>query len=443
MEKKVKSDLFWKGLAAVLLLVLVGMVVIDYQQDHRPKYVYRQSQDSPVRSEFASLSAGVEIDHSSIYWVADLAEQALPFVVNIKTVIDYEVGADSDNPPGNMFDFFNQREFGPGTQPRNQPDMFPPNHPPLGGEGSGFIIREDGYIVTNAHVVAPPNQSYFGGMNIEIGEITYLVRFYDGQEMEAELVGYDNLKDIAVLKIDAKDLPTAVLGNSEATRIGEPVVAIGSPLGYEATVTAGILSTNKRSIEDLGRQVDIRKPQKYLQTDAAINQGNSGGPLLNAWGEVIGINQAITRLDPSMGNFNRQVLVEGIGFAIPIDEVKGTIEQLVLNGKVVYPGIQAIITSVPDYLRQYPELELEVEKGVYVVSKDIGGPADKAGIEAGDVILSIDGLEVETGQALIEAITKHQVGDRVTLRVARSGGNQQVDITVVLGELDLSDIPID
>ena len=114
-----------------------------------------------------------------------------------------------------------------------------------------------------------------------------------------------------------------------------------------------------------------------------------------------------------------------------------------LNGKVVYPGIQATITSVPEYLALNPDLKIEVEKGVYVVSKNIGGPADQAGIDAGDVILSIDGVEVETGQALIETISKHQVGDRVTLRVARSGGSQQVEITVVLGELDLSQIPIE
>jgi S1-C subfamily serine protease len=165
----------------------------------------------------------------------------------------------------------------------------PEGMPEPSGVGSGFIVREDGYLVTNAHVID--------------GADEFTVTFPDGKEMPAKLVGKDEFKDIAVLKVDSKaKLPVAHLGTSEDTRIGEPVIAIGSPIGFSATVTAGIVSANHRSISDLrgfgeageGAE-DIRKPQHYLQTDAAINRGNSGGPLINSDGQVIGVNQAIAR----------------------------------------------------------------------------------------------------------------------------------------------------
>ena len=441
MEHENRKDIFWKTLAVVLLVVLVGFIAFDFSRDQRPRVVYREGSRSQPSSEFAALSPSLTVNHESIYWVADLAEQALPFVVNVRTLIDFEESETDGkvNRGDGVLDFFMPEGFEDHFSIPQMPD----SHPPMGGEGSGFIISEDGYIVTNAHVVEEPDSNIFRGSGIKVTGVTYKVRLDEGEEMDAELVGVDRMKDIAVLKIDGKGLPTAVLGNSGVTRIGEPVVAIGSPLGYEATVTAGILSTNKRSLEDLGRPMDIRKPQKYLQTDAAINQGNSGGPLLNADGEVIGVNQAITRLDRSMESVQNRVLVEGIGFAIPIDEVKNTIEQLVTEGKVSYPGIQAQITSVPEYILRNPGLELEVEEGVYVVEIILDGPADRAGIKAGDVILSINDVSVATGQALIEEINNYSVGDRVTMRVARQGGKQHSDITVVLGELDLSQFPIE
>lgn len=304
----------------------------------------------------------------------------------------------------------------------------PDGHPPVGGTGSGFIIREDGYIVTNAHVVE--------------GADAFTVRFADGSEMDAELVGEDRYKDLAVIKVDGENLPVAVLGDSAAARVGEPVVAIGSPLGYQQSVTAGIISMNKRSMEDLGRQADVRRPQEYIQTDAAINQGNSGGPLLNAEGAVIGINQAIVRWEGS-SMFGRAVPVEGIGFAIPINEVKSSIRQIVENGKVVYPGIQAAVISVEDFLRLEPGVKLDVEEGVFIRSVTTGGPADRAGINAGDVVLTINDEPMRTGQQLIEEIQRHSVGERLTMRVARQGGSVQEDVTVVLGELDTSAVQIE
>lgn len=424
MESKRQGDIFWKILAVVLLVVLVGMVVYMYQGQAKPKYVYYESGNHKAKSDLAALAPSLNLNHDSVYWVADLAEKALPFVVNIQTSVDVSKQKEdqqSQQDQGGPQDLFQQwRQMMPDS-PDFQYRQMPEDHPPVGGEGSGFIIREDGYIVTNAHVVN--------------GADKFTVRLNDNTEKDAKLIGVDNFKDIAVLKIDANNLPVAVLGDSDNTRIGEPVVAIGSPLGFEATVTAGILSTNRRSIKELGRGTDIRSPQTYLQTDAAINQGNSGGPLLNADGEVIGINQAIARRDFNM------VPIEGIGFAIPINDVKGTIQQLVKNGKVVYPGIQATIATLDDYLQQNPDLKLKVKDGVFVVSVTVGGPADKAGIDAGDVILSIDGQDVKTGKDLIETIDTHKVGDRVTLLVARQGGDKREEVSVVLGELDTSGVP--
>jgi serine protease Do len=434
MTSQTGKDTFWKVFSALLLVVLIGVVAYTVWLQQQPRHVYYQRTPSQPVSDLAALAPGLTVDHDSIYWVADLAEQALPFVVNVETVFEVP-----EHQEGDAQDFMDemQRSLPRFFREFEMPEMpeMPDGHPPLGGEGSGFFVREDGYVVTNAHVVQEASE--------------FIVHTNDGESYPAELIGADNFKDIAVLKIDTDhELPVAVLGDSDATRIGEPVIAIGSPLGYEATVTAGIVSTNKRSLEDLGRPSDIRRPQSMIQTDAAINQGNSGGPLLNAEGEVIGVNQAIMRYENGSGmmGFGRQVPVEGIGFAIPINDVKNSIEQIVQRGKVVYPGISAVIQPLKTYIEREPDLDLEdlaVEDGVFVVRVTVGGPADRAGIEAGDVILSIDNLEVASGDDLISVIQDRQVGDRVKLLVARQGGERQEEVTVVLGELDLSEIQVE
>ena len=231
MENKVHKDTFWKLFSAILLVVLVGVVSYMVWHSQQPRHVYyeRAGGRGTPQSELVALSPGLTVDHSSIYWVADLAEQALPFVVNVETV--YEIPeADERTEAAEDFmreweqrwpEFFPPFEWDEEQQYRFQP---PEDHPPIGGEGSGFIIREDGYIVTNAHVVE--------------GADSFIVHMYDGESHDAELIGTDVYKDIAVLKVDIDGLPVASLGDSDKTRIGEPVVAIGSPLGYEATVTA-------------------------------------------------------------------------------------------------------------------------------------------------------------------------------------------------------------
>jgi len=432
MEHQSNRDGFWKALSAVLVIVLIGIVAYTVWQAQQPRHIYYERVTSAPQSDLVALADPLAVDHGSIYWVADLAEQALPFVVNVETIIEYDQDEEDkikdlhEEWQENMPDLFRQFEW--------DGESLPETPERSAGEGSGFIIREDGYIVTNSHVVANADK--------------FMVHMYDGTAYEAELIGVDNFKDIAVLKIQAdEELPVAILGDSSKTRVGEPVVAIGSPLGYQASVTAGIVSTNYRSRDDLGRASDVRRPQAYIQTDAAINRGNSGGPLLNADGEVIGVNQAIVRWEGDavgMGfGMGVPVPVEGIGFAIPIDEIKPTIEQLVQHGKVVYPGISAQIASLEDYLRTEPNLELSVEQGVYVSSVVIDGPADRAGIEAGDVILSINDVDVDTSNDLIQEIQQYKVGERVKLRVARQGGDRQENVSVVLGELDITQIAVE
>jgi len=427
-----RSDSFWKVFAVILMIVVIGLAgVIAWQGQLR--FLGRGwNPGNGAKPIPAALSSPLNLNYNSIYWIADLADKSLPFVVNVKTEFTNEdqgkgsknSGSDEQTPQ----DFMQQWQQmlpGPLGQQFKQFQM-PEDHPPIGGEGSGFIVRDNGYIVTNAHVVEGANK--------------FTVHLSDGRDLPAKLVGADQFKDIAVLKVDAGNLPTAPLGDSDAVRIGEPVIAIGSPLGFQQTVTAGIVSTNHRSLQDLGQADDVRRPQTYLQTDAAINRGNSGGPLLNARGEVIGVNQAIARWDNSLDSsgFQQMVPIEGIGFAIPINAVKASIDEIVKHGKVAYPGISAKVATLEDYLKENQELKLDVKKGVYVESVTVGGPADRAGIEAGDVILNVDGQAVTTGKQLIEAFQLHKVGDRVTLRVARQGTQKQENITVVLGELDIS-----
>lgn len=417
------GDRFWKTLALGLIVVLVGLVIYlgHTTAEFRVKGSYQANYSQPA-SFRAPLMAGNDVG-GNIYWVADLVEKALPFVVNVRTSTRPESGPDKseDSGPG-MYKELPEEDRGMEGRDSFEwfREQFPwldiPEHdfqqPPMEGVASGFVVSEKGHVVTNAHVVQ--------GMD----EIT--ITLSDGREFDAELVGTDNLKDIAVLKIDARDLPVAPLGDSEAVRIGEPAVAIGSPFGLEATVTQGIISTTARDPRELAMENDARRVKKLIQTDASINQGNSGGPLLNARGEVIGVNQAILPY------------ARGIGFAIPISEVKDTIEQIIKEGKVSYPGIGVTVQDVTE--ENHEELRIDVTRGAYVVQVNVGSPADKAHIEAGDVILKLDDVEINTTDELITEIDRHKVGDKVTLLIARGGSKDKLKkVVVVLGELDQSE----
>jgi len=417
------GDRFWKALALGLIVVLVGLVIYlgHTTAELRAKGSYKPNYSQPA-SFRAPLMADKDIG-GNIFWVADLVEKALPFVVNVRTSTRPGSGLDEsdDSGPG-MYKELPEEDRG--RERRDSFEWFREQfpwldipeqefqHPLIQGVASGFIVSEKGHVATNAHVVQ--------GMD----EIT--ITLSDGREFDAELIGTDNLKDIAVLKIDARDLPVAPLGDSEAVRIGEPAVAIGSPFGLEATVTQGIISTTARDPRELAMEMDARRVKKLIQTDASINQGNSGGPLLNARGEVIGVNQAILPY------------ARGIGFAIPINEVKDTIEQIIKEGKVSYPGIGVTVQDVTE--ENHEELRIDVTRGAYVVQVNVGSPADKAHIEAGDVILKLDDLEIDTTDELITEIDRHKVGDKVTLLIARGGSKDKLKkVVAVLGELDQSE----
>ncbi len=283
------------------------------------------------------------------------------------------------------------------------------------GTGSGFVIREDGYILTNNHVVAAA---------AEDGEIT--VSFSDGKEADARIVGRDASYDLAVVKVDARGLPKVALGDSDAVVVGDPVIAIGSPLGLSGTVTTGIVSSLNRDVTaggDEGETAFI----SAIQTDAAINPGNSGGPLVDMRGRVIGVNSAIASLRGSEPGGQSGSI--GLGFAIPMKQAKLTAEQLIRTGRATHPVIG--VSLDPSYTGDGARVSPGPTQGAPDPVTP-GGPADKAGIRAGDVITAIDGKQVEESSELIVAIRAKRPGDTVTLTVERNGKEEKVRVT--LGE---------
>ena len=268
------------------------------------------------------------------------------------------------------------------------------------GVGSGVIFRKDGYIVTNYHVVS--------------GAKELIVSLADGRSLQGKLIGADELTDIAVVKVDANDLPTAVFGDSNDILVGEPAIAIGNPLGLEfrGSVTVGVVSALNRTLELSDRRV------KLIQTDAAINPGNSGGALVNADGLIIGINSA--KLAASG--------VEGMGFAIPINTVQTIVDELMDKGYVARPYLGVSVFD-PETAARYG-YQLNIDKGVYIFRVTLGGAADKAGLQRGDIILKINGTEVNTVTDVRNAVADHKVGDTVQLTYDRNGSEQTVNVTL-------------
>ena len=277
-------------------------------------------------------------------------------------------------------------------------------------QGSGVFFSEEGYILTNNHVVE----------NASSVRIVLVSR----ERVDAEVVGTDPTTDLAVLKIDpeeVEELIIATFGDTEAMRIGDWVLAIGSPLGFQGTVTVGIISAKGRSL-----QIDQNSPylNDLVQTDAVINPGNSGGPLLNLAGEVIGINTAIIR--GSIGN-NQEA--EGIGFAVSMGTTIPVSEQLIENGRVVRPRIGVQILDVNPVTAA--ERDLSVDEGVLILAVTPGGPADRAGIEADDVIVLVDNIPVSSTTELVRLLlTDYLVGDTVRVSVVRSAVTLNFDMTL-------------
>ncbi|MDD2873497.1 MAG: Do family serine endopeptidase, partial [Azoarcus sp.] len=269
--------------------------------------------------------------------------------------------------------------------------------------GSGFIVSADGYVLTNAHVVDEDG-----------AEVT--VRLIDKREFKAKLVGIDKRTDVAVLKIDAKDLPVVTIGDPDRARVGEWVVAMGSPFGFDNTVTAGIISAKARRLPD-------ENYVPFIQTDVAINPGNSGGPLFNLAGEVVGINSQI---------YSRSGGFMGISFAIPIDVAMKVKEQLVTHGRVQRGRLGITIQGVDKELAQ--SFGLSDARGALVSSVDPGSAADKAGLQAGDVVLGVDDIRIADSADLPRIIGEKRPGTKVRLDVWRDGRNREV--SAVLDELN-------
>jgi serine protease Do len=328
----------------------------------------------------------------------DLAERVSPSVVNIRTV-ERNGGRSSVFGQGEMDprmeEFF--RRFGiplPGQPgPRRGPQD---EEPQQRGVGSGFILSADGFVMTNAHVVD--------------GADEVLVTLPDKREFKARIVGTDQRTDVAVVKIEASGLPAVRIGDVNRLRVGEWVLAIGSPFGLDNTVTAGIVSAKQR---DTGDYLPL------IQTDVAINPGNSGGPLLNLRGEVVGINSQI---------YSRSGGYMGISFAIPIDEAMRVSEQLRATGRVIRGRIGVTIAPVTKEVAE--SIGLGKPAGALVQSVEAGAPADKAGVEAGDIITRVDGKVVERSGDLPRLIGSIKPGTRSTLQVFRRGSSRDLAITV-------------
>jgi len=349
-----------------------------------------------------------------------IAKQVEPSVVNISTTYLPKAPARSRNQPnqrrfqqtvppddedqgGGGMDEFLYRFFGNPFGGNGMPDM-----PQRKGSalGSGVVVDKAGYILTNNHVVDKADK-------IE-------VKFHgDSSLYEAKVVGTDPLTDLAVIHVEGKkDLTPARIGNSDAVQVGDWCVAIGSPFGFQETVTAGIISAKEREVDPTAQY------QHFLQTDAAINPGNSGGPLLNIRGEVVGINTAIA---------SRSGGYQGIGFALPINTAAGVYNEIIKTGKVTRGSIGITFSADPDQARDLLKAFGKINEGVFVQSVAAGGPSEKAGIKEQDIITAINGKPVKDGNDLVKVVSTTPVGTPVTLSVLRDGKHQ--DFKVVIGNL--------
>jgi len=356
-----------------------------------------------IALSFCLFASAAPVGAQGLPDFSELVEKVGPAVVNIRTTERPRAGrggggneADED-----MLELF--RRFGiippgqgrPGPRSPQQPEDAQPR-----GVGSGFILNADGYVMTNAHVVD--------------GADEVIVTLADKREFKAKTIGADKRSDVALVKIEATGLPTVRLGDVSKLKVGEWVIAIGSPFGLESTVTAGIVSAKSRDTGDL---------LPLIQTDVAINPGNSGGPLINMRGEVVGINSQI---------YSRSGGYMGISFAIPIDEATRVSEQLRVGGRVIRGRIGVVIARLTKEVAE--SIGLGKPTGALVQSVEAGGPAEKAGVEPGDVITKVDSRTVESSVELPRIVGSIKPGTKATLQVFRRGSTR--DLNVVVSELE-------
>ena len=320
-------------------------------------------------------------------YLPDIVDEIMPSVVGVSSTFEY-------TQEYNSWGFM-------GFQPQTETKE-------VTGTGTGIVMTEDGYIITNSHVVY--DTEYGCGKAIDVS-----ILLSDESEHKAKIIAYDIETDLAVLKIDETGLTPAQFGDSNDLRVGELVIAVGNPLGFDlfGSVTSGIVSA-------LNRQISINeKNMTLIQTDAAINSGNSGGPLLNSCGQVIGINSA--KMSSAYGSAS----VEGLGFAIPISDAKIIIDDLINNGYVTgRPQIGITTVDVTEAYSRY----LNIPMGVYVQSIQKDSAAEKAGLQIGDVIIDIEGEAVKTAEELNKVKNNYKAGDKITITVTRAGEDISMDL---------------
>lgn len=336
--------------------------------------------DAPAGNPYRTVNLNLE-DYPDFTYAA---ESAVDAVVYVKVTVTDKVAS----APNSIFDFFFGYEGTPQERERT-------------GSGSGVIIREDGYIVTNNHVIE----------NASKIEVT----LNNNETYTATLVGTDPATDVALIKIDANGLPVVPFGDSDALRLGEWVIAIGSPYDLRSTITAGIVSAKGRSMPNYTGEFKI---ESFIQTDAAVNPGNSGGALVNKAGQLVGINTAIISQTGSYA---------GYSFAVPVNIVKRIVDDLIDFGSVKRAMLGITMQNVDKKI--VDELKLSSSNGVYVYEVSAGGAADKAGIKKGDVLVAINGVKVVDGASVQALVSTYHPGDKATVTVIRDGKSKDVEVT--------------
>ena len=372
-----------KGILITLLSALAGGLTayaVVKTMDRVPEYEVSESQVHGAKFRTVNLSQ----DNWPDFTYA--AESAVDAVVYVKVTSTQTMQSQA---PNSIFDFF----FG-------LPQQGAPQQRERVGCGSGVIIREDGYIVTNNHVID-------GATKIE-------VTLNNNQKYQATLVGTDPATDIALLKIDAQGLPVVPFGDSDKLRLGEWVIAIGSPYDLRSTITAGIVSAKGRSMPNYTGEFKI---ESFIQTDAAVNPGNSGGALVDKAGNLVGINTAIVS---QTGSYT------GYSFAVPVNIVKKIVYDLMDYGSVKRAILGITMQEIDDKIAD--ELKLSSRNGVYIVEVSKSGAADKAGIKAGDVLVAIDSIRLTNSASVQEAVSRFSPGDKAVVTVIRDGKEKNMEV---------------
>ncbi len=380
----------YRTIGSVIGIGLVGGVLIWGDHSLTTSYASNASSPTPMPVAVAPPANGF----------TEVAKQVTPAVVNITTVMTEKV-SDGFSVPDELRDRM-EEFFGKPFGPRGRAPSDPFEHRgPRRGQGSGVIISSDGYILTNNHVIAKAR------------EVT--VTLPDKREFKGKIVGADPKSDLAVVKIDAQDLPAVLWGDASKLQVGEYVLAVGNPFGLNSTVTLGIVSAVGRG------HMGITQYEDFIQTDAAINPGNSGGALVNTKGELVGINTAI---------FSQTGGYQGVGFAVSTTMAKPIYESLIKSGKVVRGFLGIGIQDLNQDLAK--SFHIKDSKGALISDVKEDSPAEQAGLKQGDVIIQYDSIQVEDGVALQRLVTKTPVGTKVSLKMIRDG--QEREMTVRIGE---------